>query len=122
MRYVLINPSWQVPDSIIKKEMASKLGALGRRGYEVKTIGGRLTVRQLPGDDNALGRFAFMFPNDHARLMNDPIALQHRDGKVGQIDLDPPFARVARLPAPHLHIRKNRRALAGFGAGECGGD
>jgi hypothetical protein len=27
MRYVLINPSWQVPDSIIKKEMASKLGA-----------------------------------------------------------------------------------------------
>ena len=41
MRYVLINPSWQVPDSIIKKEMASKLGALSRRGYEVKTVGGR---------------------------------------------------------------------------------
>ena len=71
MRYVLINPSWQVPDSIIKKEMASKLGALGRRGYEVKTIGGRLTVRQLPGDDNALGRFAFMFPNDHAIYLHD---------------------------------------------------
>ena len=56
MRYVLINPSWQVPNSIIKKEMVSKLGALSRRGYEVKTVGGRLTVRQLPGDDNALGR------------------------------------------------------------------
>jgi murein L,D-transpeptidase YcbB/YkuD len=71
MRYVLINPSWQVPDSIIKKEMASKLGALSRRGYEVKTVGGRLTVRQLPGDDNALGRFAFMFPNDHAIYLHD---------------------------------------------------
>jgi L,D-transpeptidase YcbB len=71
MRYVLINPSWQVPDSIIKKEMVSKLGALSRRGYEVKTIGGRLTVRQLPGDDNALGRFAFMFPNDHAIYLHD---------------------------------------------------
>jgi murein L,D-transpeptidase YcbB/YkuD len=71
MRYVLINPSWQVPDSIIKKEMASKLGALSRRGYEVKTVGGRLTVRQLPGDDNALGRFAFMFPNDHAIFLHD---------------------------------------------------
>jgi L,D-transpeptidase YcbB len=71
MRYVLINPSWQVPDSIIKKEMGSKLGALSRRGYEVKTIGGRLTVRQLPGDDNALGRFAFMFPNDHAIYLHD---------------------------------------------------
>ncbi len=71
MRYVLINPSWHVPDSIIKKEMASKLGALSRRGYEVKTVGGRLTVRQLPGDDNALGRFAFMFPNDHEIYLHD---------------------------------------------------
>ena len=71
MRYVLINPSWQVPDSIIRKEMMSKLGALSRRGYEVKTVGGRLTVRQLPGDDNALGRFAFMFPNDHAIYLHD---------------------------------------------------
>ena len=71
MRYVLINPSWRVPDSIIKKEFASRLGALSRRGYEVKTVGGRLTVRQLPGDDNALGRIAFMFPNDHAIYLHD---------------------------------------------------
>ena len=71
MRYVLINPSWQVPDSIIKKEMMAKLGSLSRRGYEVKTVGGRLTVRQLPGEDNALGRIAFMFPNDHAVYLHD---------------------------------------------------
>ena len=71
MRYVLINPSWQVPDSIIRKEMMSKLGSLSRRGYEVKTVGGRLTVRQLPGEDNALGRIAFMFPNDHAIYLHD---------------------------------------------------
>jgi murein L,D-transpeptidase YcbB/YkuD len=71
MRYVLINPSWQVPDSIIRKELAPKLGALSRRGYEVKTVGGRLTVRQLPGDDNAFGRIAFMSPNDHAIYLHD---------------------------------------------------
>ena len=71
VRYVLINPSWQVPDSIIQKEMMSKLGALSRRGYEVKRVSGRLTVRQLPGEDNALGRFAFMFPNDHAIYLHD---------------------------------------------------
>ena len=71
MRYVLINPSWQVPDSIIKKEMMARLGSLSRRGYEVKTVGGRLTVRQLPGEDNALGRIAFMFPNDHAVYLHD---------------------------------------------------
>jgi murein L,D-transpeptidase YcbB/YkuD len=71
MRYVLINPSWQVPDSIIKKEMMSRLGSLSRRGYEVKSVGGRVTVRQLPGQSNALGRFAFMFPNDHAIYLHD---------------------------------------------------
>ena len=71
MRYVLINPSWQVPDSIVRKELAPKLGSLSRRGYEVKTVGGRLTVRQLPGEDNALGRIAFMFPNDHAIYLHD---------------------------------------------------
>ena len=37
----------------------------------MKTVGGRLTVRQLPGDDNALGRIAFMFPNDHAVYLHD---------------------------------------------------
>jgi L,D-transpeptidase YcbB len=75
MRYVLINPSWRVPDSIIQKEMLPKLALdpnyLSRRGYEVKTVGGRLTVRQLPGEDNALGRLAFMFPNDHAVYLHD---------------------------------------------------
>ena len=71
MRYVIINPSWQVPDSIIRKDFASKLGSLSRRGYEVKTVGGRLTVRQLPGEDNALGRIAFMFPNDHGVYLHD---------------------------------------------------
>ncbi len=71
MRYVLINPSWQVPDSIIKKEMLSRLDHFQRLGYDVKTVGGRVTVRQPPGDDNALGRLAFMFPNDHAVYLHD---------------------------------------------------
>jgi len=71
MRYILINPSWQVPDSIIQKEMLPKLDYLSRHGYEVKTVGGRLTVRQLPGETNSLGRIAFMFPNDHSIYLHD---------------------------------------------------
>jgi L,D-transpeptidase YcbB len=71
MRYILINPSWQVPDSIIQKEMLPKLDYLSRHGYEVKTVGGRLTVRQAPGETNALGRIAFMFPNDHSIYLHD---------------------------------------------------
>ena len=75
MRYVLINPAWEVPDSIIRKEMLPRLASdpnyFRRRGYEVKAVGGRLTVRQPPGEDNALGRIAFMFPNEHSVYMHD---------------------------------------------------
>ncbi|RBP06298.1 murein L,D-transpeptidase YcbB/YkuD [Roseiarcus fermentans] len=71
MRYVLINPSWQVPDSIIKKEILPRLDHFARLGYEVKTVGGRVVVRQPPGQGNALGRFAFMFPNDHSVYLHD---------------------------------------------------
>jgi L,D-transpeptidase YcbB len=75
MRYVLINPSWQVPDSIVRKELLPKLasdpGYLVHHGYEVKTIGGRISVHQPPGEDNALGRIAFMFPNAHSVYMHD---------------------------------------------------
>ncbi len=75
MRYVLINPSWQVPDSIVRKEMLPRLASdpdyPTRHGYEMKSVGGRITVRQPPGDDNALGRIAFMFPNDHSVYLHD---------------------------------------------------
>lgn len=71
MRYVLINPSWQVPESIIRKEILPRLGHFAHLGYEVRTVGGRLVVRQPPGEGNALGRLAFMFPNDHAVYLHD---------------------------------------------------
>ena len=71
MRYVLVNPSWQLPDSIIKKEILPRLSRFTSLGYEVKTVGGRIVVRQPPGDDNALGRLAFMFPNDHSVYLHD---------------------------------------------------
>ncbi len=71
MRYVLLNPSWQVPDSIIRKEILPRLSHFTRLGFEVKTVAGRITVRQPPGEGNALGRVAFMFPNDHSVYMHD---------------------------------------------------
>ncbi len=75
MRYILVNPIWRVPDSIIKKEMAPKLAEdpdyLTRRGFEVSQVGDRLIVRQPPGEANALGRILFMFPNEHAVYLHD---------------------------------------------------
>ena len=37
----------------------------------MKTVGGRVVVRQPPGEGNALGRLAFMFPNDHSVYLHD---------------------------------------------------
>jgi murein L,D-transpeptidase YcbB/YkuD len=71
MRYVLINPTWEVPDSIVRKEMLSRLDHFTRLGYKVTSVGGRVMVRQPPGEDNALGRLAFMFPNDHSVYLHD---------------------------------------------------
>jgi len=75
VKYILVNPVWRVPDSIIRKEFAPHLADdpnyLAERGYEVKEVGGRMVVNQLPGEDNALGRIAFMFPNEHDVYLHD---------------------------------------------------
>ena len=55
---------------------------MSQRGYQVKSVGGRLTVRQLPGEDNALGRIAFMFPNDHAIYLHDTPARELFDEQI----------------------------------------
>jgi murein L,D-transpeptidase YcbB/YkuD len=92
METVEFNPYWGVPQSIIIKEMLPRLrrdpSYLDRLGYEVRDGRGReisssyvdwwrystkvpLSVRQPPGDDNALGVVKFLFPNSHAIYMHD---------------------------------------------------
>ena len=122
VRYVLINPSWQVPDSIIRKEMLPRVAAdpdyFARHGYLVKTIGGRLTVRQPPGEDNALGRLAFMFPNDHSVYMHDTPSQRLFDAEMrafshGCIRVEDPV-RLAELVLGW----PERRITAAFGGHE----
>jgi murein L,D-transpeptidase YcbB/YkuD len=92
MEIVVINPYWGVPQSIIRYEMMPYLardrGYLDRQGYEVVSPSGKVVssrsvnwwaygskipygVRQPPGDDNALGRIKFLFPNSHDIYMHD---------------------------------------------------
>jgi murein L,D-transpeptidase YcbB/YkuD len=71
MQYLIVNPSWYVPQSIIRNEMMGKLDALRAQGYEISTVHGQLRVRQPPGERNALGRIKFIFPNDYAVYMHD---------------------------------------------------
>ena len=76
MSYVVINPYWVVPQRIMREELLP--AALNNpnfwqdNGYEhVPLPGGGAMVRQLPGDNNALGAVKFIFPNEHDTYMHD---------------------------------------------------
>jgi murein L,D-transpeptidase YcbB/YkuD len=71
MDYLIVNPSWNVPQSIIKNEMASHLDHLRAQGYVISYSNGLLHVRQPPGERNALGKIKFIFPNDYSVYMHD---------------------------------------------------
>jgi murein L,D-transpeptidase YcbB/YkuD len=75
IKYLLVNPAWVVPTSIIKKEMMPKLALdpdyLTRAGFEVIQKGDTMIVRQPPGEHNALGHILFMFPNEHSIYLHD---------------------------------------------------
>ncbi|WP_158817112.1 murein L,D-transpeptidase [Methylocapsa sp. S129] len=100
IKYLLVNPAWNVPISIIKKEMMPKLAAdpdyLTRAGFEVTEKNGILTVRQPPGERNALGHILFMFPNEHSIYLHDTPArgmftAQRRAFSHGCVRVDDPM-------------------------------
>ncbi|WP_158807235.1 L,D-transpeptidase family protein [Beijerinckia sp. L45] len=100
MQVVIVNPVWNVPESIIKKEMLPKLAAdpgyLDRLGYKVVEKHGRLTVQQPSGERNALGRVKFIFPNDYAVYLHDTpskalFATAKRAYSHGCVRVDQPF-------------------------------
>jgi L,D-transpeptidase YcbB len=100
MRFLIVNPYWNVPPSILRKEMLPKAAGdptyFRRLGYEVFTRAGHLVVRQPPGERNALGRIKFMFPNDFSVYMHDTpmrrlFAAQKRAFSHGCVRVDEPF-------------------------------
>jgi L,D-transpeptidase YcbB len=100
IKYLLVNPAWNVPLSIIKKEMMPKLALdpdyLKRAGFEVTQKGDTMTVRQPPGEHNALGHILFMFPNEHSIYLHDTpgrglFASQTRAFSHGCVRVDDPM-------------------------------
>jgi murein L,D-transpeptidase YcbB/YkuD len=68
MKYITVNPTWNVPPSIVQNEYLPVLrqdpDALARIGLRVSyRPDGSLHISQPPGDGNALGRIRFNFPN-----------------------------------------------------------
>jgi murein L,D-transpeptidase YcbB/YkuD len=70
---VVFNPTWTVPQSIIKGEgLGAKLLHRPRAGYKV-TVGGDGTINvvQQPGPQNSLGLMKIDMPNPHAIYLHD---------------------------------------------------
>ncbi|MGU3391429.1 L,D-transpeptidase family protein [Sphingomonas sp. M1A8_2b] len=69
---IVINPPWNVPTSIATKELWPKEranpGYFKRNGFKV--IGGT-RLQQQAGDQSALGRFKFDFPNAYSVYLHD---------------------------------------------------
>jgi murein L,D-transpeptidase YcbB/YkuD len=67
MKYITINPTWHVPPSIVHNEYLPALAqdptVLSRMGLRVHYSGGGVEITMPPGDNNALGRIRFNFPN-----------------------------------------------------------
>jgi L,D-transpeptidase YcbB len=105
MEYLVVNPSWTVPPSILRNEFLPGLSEdpyyAERRGYRVIRRGNRIVVQQPPGERNALGFIKFMFPNQHAVYLHDTpsrrlFSADRRAFSHGCVRVDQPF-RLAEL-------------------------
>jgi murein L,D-transpeptidase YcbB/YkuD len=94
---IVLNPYWNIPKSIIQKEMIPKLmrnpNAMARKGIEIHSGWGKgaqkisgasidwsqyrysksvpFRFAQVPGTRNALGKVKFLFPNRYSVYMHD---------------------------------------------------
>ncbi|MCB5177269.1 L,D-transpeptidase family protein [Microvirga lenta] len=106
MKYLVVNPSWTIPPSIMKKEILPAMAAdpyyAERKGYKVIRRGNSITVRQPPGERNALGYVKFMFPNQHAVYLHDTpnrklFSAAKRAFSHGCVRVDQPFELAEQI-------------------------
>ena len=93
MTYLVLNPTWTVPPTILANDILPAQrrdrSTLARKRLEAVDHSGRpvpessidwanvtprnfgYTLRQQPGPENALGRVKFMFPNEYAVYLHD---------------------------------------------------
>jgi L,D-transpeptidase YcbB len=76
MKFITINPTWNVPPSIVQNEYLPALRqdpmALARIGLRVEhNRDGTIHIFQPPGERNALGRIRFNFPNKFLVYQHD---------------------------------------------------
>jgi len=107
MKFITVNPTWNVPPSIIENEYLPALredpDALDRIGLKVEQRpDGTLRVYQPPGAANALGRIRFNFPNKFLVYQHDTpdkhlFARNERAYSHGCMRVQNPFTYAEKL-------------------------
>jgi L,D-transpeptidase YcbB len=122
LEYLVLNPYWNVPRSIVIDEIFPKFqedpAYLEESNFELvdwdeqpmeisqltleNIEAGTIRIRQKPGPNNALGLVKFMFPNDHAIYLHDTPAdhlfdASERDFSHGCIRVERPTDLAAFL-------------------------
>ncbi len=118
MTYMVLNPDWTIPPTILKNDTLPAIRGnpdyLARERMDVLDLAGRRVdpstidwsrypeapfpylIRQRPGPTNALGRIKFNFPNEHFVFLHDTPAkrlfeLSERIFSSGCIRVERPF-------------------------------
>ncbi len=118
MKYIVLNPTWRVPASIVRNELLPAArrdpGYLARK--RIRYADGKYV--QSAGDHNALGRIKLMFPNPHSVYLHDTpskalFAEVSRSFSHGCVRVQKPFDLAARvLDDPALTEAALRREAA----------
>ncbi len=136
IRYMVLNPYWDVPFSIATKDKLPQLktnaAAEAANGFEAKPHGSdafipvdaidwhavtrqnfNYQLRQRPGQQNALGAVKFMLPNPYAVYLHDTpskelFTRQERTFSSGCVRLERPFELARWLLAREGHPSADR--------------
>ena len=123
MTYVVLRPYWNIPPGILRRDVIPAIkrdrNQVASKNYEITTFdgkvvtsgevsdevlaqleAGKLTVRQKPGPNNALGLIKLMFPNEyHVYLHSTPatelFSRSRRDFSAGCIRVEKPAELAA---------------------------
>lgn len=76
LRYIVFSPYWNVPESIVKKEIMPAMqrdrNYIANHQMEITGYSGKMPiVRQKPGANNSLGLVKFLFPNSYSIYFHD---------------------------------------------------
>jgi L,D-transpeptidase YcbB len=105
LKFIIVNPYWHVPQSIIKKEWGGDVSRAEAKGWKVSYRRGQVSVAQPPGESNALGRIKFMFPNDYSVYLHDTpsrnlFSAPRRAFSHGCMRVEDPFALAEAVLGP----------------------